>query len=182
MPVQRNFAEMLHRYFSFDGRISRKEFLYGLLEVFLFGLFFCLPLMIVFAGVKTSDASKIIIQSLALLLLILLSICLWAQCALLVKRGHDRGLSGTPMFGIISFILFFIGNAAFEVMGGESYIHLIFPKDRYDHLVFNAIFFAFGIYINFLFWSGLKKGSAAGAEEFGPPPTPDEEVGFWTLK
>ena len=84
------------------------------------------------------------------------------------------------MFGVISFILFFIGNAAVEIMGSES--HKIFPKDRHDHLVLNAIFFAFGIYINFLFWSGLKKGSAAGAEEFGPPPTPDEEVGFWTLK
>ncbi len=59
---------------------------------------------------------------------------------------------------------------------------LVFSKDRHNHLVFSAIFFAFGIYINFLFWSGLKKGSAAGAEEFGPPPTPDEEVGFWTLK
>ena len=61
-------------------------------------------------------------------------------------------------------------------------MYLIFPKDRHNHLVFNAIFFAFGIYINFLFWSGLKKGSATGAEEFGPPPTPDEEVGFWTVK
>lgn len=50
MLVQRSLAGMLHRYFSFDGRISRKEFLYGLLEVFLFGLICCLPLTIILPG------------------------------------------------------------------------------------------------------------------------------------
>lgn len=40
MPLQRSLAGMLRRYFSFDGRISRKEFLYGLLEVFFLASFF----------------------------------------------------------------------------------------------------------------------------------------------
>ena len=76
MSVQRSLAGMLHRYFSFDGRISRKEFLYGLLEVFLFGLICCLPLTIIFAGVKSSGATKIMIQVFALILILLLSIVL----------------------------------------------------------------------------------------------------------
>jgi uncharacterized membrane protein YhaH (DUF805 family) len=173
---------MLHRYLSFGGRISRKEFLYGFLEVYLFGLICCLPLTIIFAGMKSSGAPQIMIQGFALILIALLSICLWTQCALLVKRGHDRGLPGTPMLGVLAFTLFIMGNGVLEVIGGESYMYLIFPKDRDNHLAFNAIFFAFGIYLNFLFWSGLKKGSATGAEEFGPPPTPDEDVGFWTVK
>lgn len=181
MSVWKTYG-MLHRHFSFSGRLSRKEFLYGLLEVFLFALFFGLPLMIIFAGVKSSGVSSLITRGIAVALLLLISAGLWAQCALLVKRGHDRGLSGTPIFGALSFLLFLTGNGALEVMTGESYMHLIFPKDRHGNLVLQAIFFAFGICINFYFWSGLKKGAAAGADEYGPPPPPEHEVGFWTVR
>lgn len=170
------------RYFSFRGRISRKEFLYGLLEIHLLALFFGLPLMAVFAGVKSSGASNILTSIFALLLLFFVGLGIWAQCALIVKRAHDRGFTGIPVFGVLAFALFFIANAALETTIEESYFHLIFPNEPDDFMVLQAIFFAFGIYINFLFWSGLKNGSAPDAEDYGPPPPPDEEVGFWTTK
>lgn len=133
----------------------------------------------IFAGAKSADTPEIISRGIALVFLALLGIGFWAQCALLVKRGHDRGLSGTPMIGVLAFLLFFVGNGALEVMGSPSYMHLIFPEDRGNNLMLQAGILGFGVYINFMFWSGLKKGSAAGAEEFGPPPPPDEDVTFW---
>ena len=132
----------------------------------------------IFSGLKSVAALQNLLINFALLMIVFTAVGMWCLCALLVGRGHDQGASGMPVLVALVFTFFFLGTGVLEIITEESCSQLIFPKDRNERSVFTAIFMALGFCMNLYFWNGLRKGSAIGAEEYGPLPPPDEEVTF----
>ncbi|MEP3279514.1 MAG: DUF805 domain-containing protein [Stappiaceae bacterium] len=86
-PAQASLKEMLWLFFGFSGRITREIYWLG------FGFCYIISLIVIqphFRGIETvEDIEKIPAYVLPFMLLFV-----WCELALVVKRAHDKGLSG----------------------------------------------------------------------------------------
>lgn len=153
--------EFLERYKSPEGRISRKEWWFGVIGLLVAGIVLTLILMLIGMGPTTAAGRWAS--------LIVFVILVYPGYALSMKRRHDRGSNGLDLqiYYVLVFLLMLIealgiGMTAVPLPDGSS---VLAPSPVLGWI--SAIIGIYGIYM--LVVLGFLKGSE-GANTFGADP------------
>lgn len=167
-------------YTSFEGRIARKQFWFGVLGFIVVGIVLSLIANLITGGFSMTPATDAesamaAFRAACLANIVVFVVLAWPSAALLIKRRHDRGSAGTEVWvylaiSLLGQLLTLVGfdYSAVEMPGTEGVV--IMPGIIASGI--GIIIFVFAAYL--LVVCGFLKGDT-GENAYGPDPLAGRE-------